>query len=439
MQTGKRLLSLDIFRGMTIAGMILVNNPGSWSKVYPPLLHAEWHGVTPTDWVFPFFLFIVGVSISLALGKRKEQAVPNRQLGRKIITRTLIIFGLGLFLASFPNFGFSASGLSSIKTINYILLALVALAIFYRALIDQKQFESPQNTQLKKWLFIGAGIAVLLMLILGFQYYSLANLRIPGVLQRIALVYGACAFLFLYTNPKQQLLVGIGLLLFYWFLMFVVPVPGGIAPNLEAETNLGAWLDRAIFSSDHLWRQAKTWDPEGLLSTLPAIVNGISGMLTGWWLRQDKPAYEKISGMLAVGVLILTLSFIWNLNFPFNKKIWSSSFVLYTSGVALLFLGTVYWLVDEKGYKGWIRPFQIFGMNALFAYILSSGFAKLTGLIRWQTAAGDTMSVRGWLYQNFFTSWLPDYNASLAFAIFNVLFVFFFCWILYKKKIYIKV
>ena len=337
MQTGNRILALDIFRGMTIAGMILVNNPGSWSNVYPPLLHADWHGVTPTDWVFPFFLFIVGVSISIALGKRKSKGVSMAQLGQKIVTRTLIIFGLGLFLAASPKFGFNDPEPRFIKNILYLLLAGVMAAIFIRAWRDQKQFASEKNDVLRKWLFIGAGIGVLLMIILGWQHYDLSSLRIPGVLQRIAIVYGICAFIFLFSSTRQQLWIGVGLLLFYWFLMFVVPVPGGIAPNLEPETNLGAWLDRVVFTSDHLWSQSKTWDPEGLLSTLPAISTGISGMLMGTWLKKEHSIQEKISAILAVGVLLLTLSFIWNLHFPFNKKIWSSSFVLYTSGLALLF------------------------------------------------------------------------------------------------------
>jgi predicted acyltransferase len=223
--------------------------------------------------------------------------------------------------------------------------------------------------------------------------------------------------------------------------MFLVPIPpDGIAPNLEPSTNLGAWVDRMVFGTNHLWGQSKTWDPEGLLSTIPAIVNGIIGMSCGLWLqRSDKDIYQKISGLMVAGTLLLILAFIWDLQFPFNKKLWSSSFVLFTCGVALLLLGTVYWLVDAQKHTRWIKPFQVFGMNALFAYLLSGVFATLLYTISWTSAAGNSTSLKGWLYQSFFTSWLSPKNASLGFALFNVLVVLAFSWILYRKNIYIKV
>ncbi|MEM9931831.1 MAG: heparan-alpha-glucosaminide N-acetyltransferase domain-containing protein, partial [Bacteroidota bacterium] len=287
MASANRLLSLDVFRGMTIAAMILVNNPGSWSHVYSPLLHAEWHGVTPTDWVFPFFIFIVGVSIAFAIGKRKAQQASRPAVVRKILVRTLLIFGIGFFLNAFP-------------------------------------------------------------------YFRMQTVRIPGVLQRIALVYGATALLFLYLSPRQLFWAGVGCLLAYWGLMTLVPVPGGYAPNLEPGTNLGAWLDRTLLGN-HLWSQSKTWDPEGLLSTLPALGTSISGILTGVWLRTEKSGFEKVAGMMVVGTLLLALANTWHLTFPINKKIWTSSYVLYTAGVALLVLGTIYWLVDMKGYRRWAQ------------------------------------------------------------------------------------
>lgn len=437
MEKTNRILALDVFRGLTIAGMILVNNPGNWSQVYSPLLHADWHGVTPTDWIFPFFLFIVGVSIAIALGRRKQQAVPYGKISRKIISRTVIIFGLGLLLAAFPEFGMADDTPGGITISHYLLLSIATGLIFTRAYLDQSQFRSPRNEKRRRLLLIGSGITVLLMVILGFQHYDFSHLRIPGVLQRIALVYGACAFLFLYTKPGQQIWIGAGLLLLYWGLMFLVPVPPeGIAPNLEPATNLGAWVDRMVFGTNHLWGQSKTWDPEGLLSTIPAIVNGIIGMCCGLWLqRSDKDIYQKISGLMVAGTLLLIVAFIWDMQFPFNKKLWSSSFVLFTCGVALLLLGTVYWLVDAKKYTGWIKPFQVFGMNALFAYILSGVFATLLYTIKWTSG----MTLKGWLYQSFFTSWLSPKNASLGFALFNVLVVLAFSWVLYRKKIYIKV
>ena len=366
MDTSKRLLSLDVFRGITIAGMILVNNPGSWASVYPPLLHADWHGVTPTDWIFPFFLFIVGISIALALGKRKERGDDQKVIIRKILRRTLIIFAIGLFLNLFPKFNFG-------------------------------------------------------------------TVRIPGVLQRIALVYGACALIFLKTNWKQQVRIGIGLLLGYWALMTLVPVPGGNGPSLEPSENLGAWLDRLLMSG-HLWSQSKTWDPEGLLSTLPAIVTGLSGVLTGTWLKTTRGDYEKLTGIFGMGVILLSLAFIWDMVFPINKKIWTSSYVLFTSGVGLLFLGVVYWLIDVLNYKKWIKPFVVYGTNALFVFVMSGLVAKLLYTIK---VGGVTL--QEWLYQNLFTTVFSPYNASLAYAIANVLFFLGLAWLLYARKIFIKV
>ncbi len=371
MDTSKRLLALDVFRGITIAGMILVNNPGNWSTTYKPLLHAEWHGCTPTDWVFPFFLFIVGVAIPLALGRRKAEGQDKAAILRKIAFRTAAIFAIGLMLHLIPNFDF-------------------------------------------------------------------AHWRIPGVLQRIALVYGACATLFLYNNWKQQLGIGAGLLLLYWALMTLVPVPGGYPPNLEPETNLGAWLDRAIFTTNHLWKQAKTWDPEGILSTLPAIATGISGMLTGEWIKTPRSHYEKLTGMFGVGAILLAIALTWDLAFPINKKIWTSSYVLYTSGVALLFLGVVYWVVDVLGYKRWTKPFVVYGTNALFAYVLSSLLAKLMFSVKWTVAEDQVQTLQGWVYQNLYLPMWSDYNASLAYALTNVLIVLGITWILYRRKIFIR-
>jgi len=371
MDQQQRLLSLDIFRGITIAGMILVNNPGTWDEVYAPLLHADWHGVTPTDWIFPFFIFIVGVAIAYALGKRKEQ-VNRKALIQKIVKRTLIICGIGLFLNGFP-------------------------------------------------------------------YFNLGTIRIPGVLQRIALVYGATSMLFLYLNPRQLFWVGVGCLLGYWGLMTLVPVPGVGAPNLEPSTNLGAWLDRTVMNG-HLWSQSKTWDPEGLLSTLPAIGTGISGVLAGLWLRKPGDGYQKASGLLAIGVILLALAGIWDLVFPINKKIWTSSYVLYTSGAALLFLGTVYWLVDLKGYKAWTKPFVVYGTNALFVFVMSGLVAKLLYTIKWTTEAGEEITAKTWLWESVYEPAFASVKlASLAFAMTNVLFFLALSWVLYVKKIFIKV
>ena len=429
-----RLLSLDAFRGLTIAGMILVNNPGSWSNVYPPLLHAHWHGCTPTDLIFPFFLFIVGVAIPLALSKYRGQ--PQAALVRKTLLRAAILFGLGVFMAAFPKFGMSAEAPPARKVLHYILLGVFTLSVFSRAVcLGQK----PQRlVWARRFLYLALGSA-LAMAATGWGIYDFSHLRIPGVLQRIAIVYAICALLFLRTGWRAQLFTGIGLLLVYWALMALVPVPGSQAPNLEAETNLGAWLDRLLLSSNHLWSQSKTWDPEGLLSTLPAIVTGISGMLTGEWLRTRRGPYHKATGMLAAGAMLAALGLVWDLAFPINKQIWTSSYVAYTGGLALLFLGVVYWLIDILGHRRWARPFVIYGTNALFVFILSGFVAKLMYTIGWITAAGSRQTVKGWVYDTFFTPFFSPVNASLAFAITNVLFFLALAWVLYRKRIFIKV
>ncbi|MCB0638991.1 MAG: DUF1624 domain-containing protein [Lewinella sp.] len=372
MEARQRLVSLDIFRGLTIAAMILVNNPGSWSTVYPPLLHADWHGVTPTDWIFPNFLFIVGVAIALAIGQRRERGADRRALIRKILWRTLLIFAIGVFLNGFP-------------------------------------------------------------------YFRLGSIRIPGVLQRIALVYGAAALLFVYCTPRQLFWVAVGCLLGYWALMSLVPVPGGFPPNLDPETNLGAWLDRLLLNG-HLWSQSKTWDPEGLLSTLPAVATGLSGVLTGVWLRTEKGHFEKVAGMMVIGAILLALSFIWDLAFPINKKLWTSSYVLYTSGVALLMLGSIYWLVDIKESRWWTKPFVVYGMNALFVYVLSVFIAKAGYLITWTASDGSTQTLQGWLWESVCRPMFNSpYDASLAYALTNVTVCLAVAWILYWRRIFIRI
>ncbi|MBK7872306.1 MAG: DUF5009 domain-containing protein [Saprospiraceae bacterium] len=374
MELTKRLLALDVFRGITIAGMILVNTPGSWSYIYPPLEHAEWHGSTPTDWVFPFFLFIMGVAIPLALGRRIAEGADRKQIMLKILRRSILIFLVAMFLAGFPKFNF-------------------------------------------------------------------ATIRIPGVLTRIALVYFLCSLIFVYIkNWRTQVLLSVGLLLLYWILMTLVPVPDGNPPNLQPETNLGAWLDRTILGTNHLWKQSVTWDPEGLLSTLPAIVTGMIGVFTGLWLKTDRNHYEKLTGIFAIGAILVALGLIWNPLFPINKKLWTSSYVLYVGGLALLFLGLVYWLVDVLRYKAWIKPFVVFGTNALFAYVMSGFIVKLSALIKIPIENGEKQNLLGWIYTHLFEPvFTSPYNASLAFAIAFVLFILGLTWILYWRKIFIKV
>ncbi len=376
-----RLLSLDVFRGLTVAGMVLVNNPGTWSAIYAPLEHAEWHGATPTDFVFPFFLFIVGVSIALALGRRVETGGVNRELYLKIFKRAALIFLLGLFLATFPFYNFSRG----------------------------------------EWL-------------------DLSTVRIMGVLQRIAVCYLFAALIFINTNWKQQTIIAAALLVVYWALMTLINVPGCEVTTFDDKAcNLAAYIDRLILTENHTWRQSKVFDPEGLLSTVPAIATTLAGVLCGQWLRQKRENYETVSAMFFYGVALTALGWCWSLLFPLNKSLWTSSYAAYTTGLALCFLGFCYWLIDIKGYRKWTKPFVIFGTNALVLFVGSGVMARILGLIKLPDASGKTISLQQTIFYNIFLPVAAPINASLLYAISFILVWLFLMWLLYRKRIFIKV
>ena len=363
MEPAKRLQALDVFRGLTIALMILVNCPGNGETTYQALHHAAWHGNTPTDEVFPFFLFIVGIAITFSLTKRKE---AGENVYKKILTRTLWIVGIGIFLNGAPEF-------------------------------------------------------------------DLATWRIPGVLTRIGVVYGITSVIFMNTTVRQQFWIAVCCLLGYWALMTLVPVPGLGYATLEEGKDLGAWLDRLLLNG-HLYGETGMYDPESILGTIPSVATCLAGALTGFWLRRKITDLDKWPALFAVGFLLFLVGMLWGEVFPINKKLWTSSYVLFHSGLALLTLSTIWWLVDVKGYKGWIKPFVWFGMNPLFIYILHEVIAMVLGMIR----IGDT-SAYHWIYENVFHSWMGPYIASLAFAIMMVLINLVVAWVLYKRKIFIKV
>jgi predicted acyltransferase len=381
METEKsnRLLSLDIFRGITIAGMILVNNPGS-DPVYPALEHAKWNGVTPTDLIFPFFLFIVGVAITLSLTKRKERGDDHTQLILQVFRRSVTIFLLGLFLNAFPFFSNSA----------------------------------------------------------GFQWIDFSTLRIPGVLQRIAIVYFIASFLFLKTNFKTQSIIAVALLIIYWFAMTVIPVPGVGYPNLEPATNLGAWFDNIVLHG-HLWKFSKVWDPEGVFSTIPAISTALFGIQLGHWVSGKAEPAVKAAWIFVVGNIALVLGTIMDIWFPINKSLWTSSYVVFTAGMALQFFGICYWLVDVKGYKKWTTPFLVYGRNAITVFFLSGVLGRIMNVILVKNSANATVSIKTYLYQTCFAPYFSQLNASLAWALVYILFWLGLMWILYAKKIFIKV
>ncbi len=344
---GHRLLSLDAFRGLTIAAMILVNNPGDWGNIYPPLEHAAWNGWTPTDLIFPFFIFIMGAAIPYALGRRMEQGVLRRQLVTKIVVRAIVLFALGLVLNTFPGF-------------------------------------------------------------------DLSGIRIMGVLQRIALVYLATGLLYISTGARLQAVLAGVLLAGYWALLLFVPVPGHGAGVLARDGNLNQYIDLLVLRG-HTW--LPDWDPEGFVSTLPAIVSCLLGVMAGRWLRRDRRAGEKAAGLLVWGLVAVAAGLVWNHWFPINKNLWSSSFVVFTTGAALLVLGLCYWLIDVRARVAWAWPFFVFGANAILVYVVSGLVGRV--LIHWEVPApaGGTMALRTWLYQQTFAWWLSPVNASLAWAI----------------------
>jgi predicted acyltransferase len=341
-----RLTSVDAFRGATVAAMILVNSPGG-AATYGPLEHAEWHGFTPTDLIFPFFLFLVGVS--LPFSTRDTTGAAAWRAGK--------IFGLGFLIAFYPRF-------------------------------------------------------------------DLSTVRIPGVLPRIAVCYFA-AFLAKKTLRPVGIAVLAALLLAAgWALLTLVPVPDGHPPNLEPETHLGAWVDRAVFGP-HLWARSKTWDPEGLLSTVPAIATTLLGVLAGFLLASRLPTVRK-AGILALAGAVLTgAGLAWGTwgALPINKNLWTSSYALFTGGLAALFLAAFYLVTDGWGWKRWAKPFVVYGVNAILVFVGSGFLAKTLLLIKvpQDPPDGSRVSLQAFLYQHLYAPWLSPENASLAYALTHVL------------------
>ena len=376
-----RLLSLDVFRGIAMAGMVLVNNPGDWSHIYPPLDHSEWNGCTPTDLVFPFFLFMAGVSIVYAMEKRKEAVQDHSKLIWHAFKRML-----------------------NLLLINY-------------------------------------GVHILFQFLKGdFNIGNiLGEIRIPGVLPRIAVVYFICTVVYLKTTAKTRVWLFAGCLIGYYLIMTCIPVPGVGYANLNPATNLGAWLDRLVFGTKHLWTESRVWDPEGILGTIPAIGTGLFGIRVGTWLkRKDEDAATKITWMFVYGVGAILMALAWNFFFPINKKLWTSSFVLYTGGMATVFLAALYWLIDVKGFKKATPFFVAFGINSITAYVLADIVPGVLGTIP-TTFNGQRTNLYGYIYQTVFVPCFTPINASLAAGIALVFVIWLFMYPLYKRNIIIKV
>ncbi|MDI9819860.1 MULTISPECIES: acyltransferase family protein [unclassified Legionella] len=354
-----RFLSLDVFRGITIILMILVNSPGN-KTVYSWLAHSVWHGCTLADIVFPFFIFIVGVTSVLSLAKSRQQGLSNNL--PKIVQRTLIIFLIGLFLNLFP------------------------------------------------------------------YHFDLSTIRFFGVLQRIAICYFCISLLYLTTRIQTQIVIFISLLIGYWLLMTVVPAPGYGAGNLTPEGNWASCVDRMIFSSPHLY--GKIFDPEGLLSTLPAIATALLGSFTGIWLISTNNPRRQLTGLFIAGILGVVTGWVWGLWFPINKSLWTSSYVLFTGGLALIVFAICYWLLDVKGYKKWGKPFEVLGLNAMAAYFLHIFFLKVQLMVPGNLRLLVTDRLFGWSALE---------NASLFYALGYSLLWLLVLTVFYRKRIFLKV
>jgi len=394
--TRERLLSLDVFRGLTVAGMLLVNDPGTWSAIFPPLGHAEWHGWTPTDLIFPFFLFIVGITTHLSLSARRARGDDDSAIVKQILRRGTIIYLLGFAMAMFPFYQWG--------TIDSIPNATAWDRIIYR----------------------------------------IEHVRILGVLPRIAIVYVCAALLTLKTTLRQQIIIIAALLFGYWFAMTLIPVPGeneiGALLLHTKDRNLAAYLDRVILGTNHIWTGSVTYDPEGVLSTIPAIATAMLGVIAGRWIAQrEKPLLDRITGLLVVGSIGMVAGLMWNWSFPINKNLWTSSYVIFTAGMACVVLATIMWIVDNYNVKGWTKPFVVFGVNPIVAFVGSGVMARLIYTLWRVDYQGQSVSIQNAIYRILFVPWLPPRVASLAFALSFVLLWYGILLPLYKRNIILKV
>ncbi|MEN2486922.1 DUF5009 domain-containing protein [Flavobacterium sp. B11] len=420
----ERLISLDVFRGLTILLMTIVNNPGDWGNVYPPLLHAQWNGCTPTDLVFPFFIFIMGVAVPLAMPEK----MYDETTFNKILIRSLRMFCLGIFFNFFGKI--QLFGLDGIPLL--IGRLIITFAVGY-ALMGNF------SNRLKN-IFAFSILAIYLILAYGgFENY--ADVRLPGVLQRIAVVYFVVSLLYLKTTRKTQLISGIVLLLGYWAVMTLIPVPGLGEANLEKGTNLAAWVDSA-FLKGHMYHETKTWDPEGILSTIPSIVNGIIGLFIGQILLLSVTKIQKAQRMGMIGTALIFFGLIWDLVFPINKSIWTSSYVLYTTGLATICLTVLYYIIDIKEFKKGFKLFVIWGVNPMIVFFASQIIPQALVMIHFQNPSlpNEQINLLDYLYRFGIAPFFSNpMTASLAGALTYVAIWTFILWIFYRNKLIFKV
>ena len=410
--------------------MILVNDPGSWSYIYAPLKHAEWNGITPTDLVFPFFIFIVGVSIALVYTKRLESGATASEQYSKLLVRSLLIFAFGAFLHFYPKFfSFSSNPYLSLLQRLSIIAAVYTALIIWKSNLKFKNQKPAIKIMLVALLVAGAST-----LIYCYDEFVMSEFRIAGVLTRIAIVYFVCALLFLNINWQKQVIIGSTILVAYWIAMYTIPVPGEGKVMLEPGKNLAAWID-SILLPGKLWQG--NWDPEGILSTFPAIVTGISGMLVGALVVSKLNTEQKLIWLFTAGFLSFLVGSIWDWFFPINKNLWSSSFVMYTSGLATMGLAASILFVDILGYKKWTKFGVIFGSNALAAYLLH-GLISSIFHINFGTSE-DPASINSIYFSSLVDMGLAKEMVSLIWALLYVLICYMPIRYLYQKKIFIKV
>jgi predicted acyltransferase len=363
-----RLCSLDAFRGATMALMVLVNTPGGPSS-YGPLNHSAWNGWTITDTVFPSFLWIVGVAITLSLGHRVEAGVPKSRLFLQVLRRAGVIFALGLIVYAAPGF-------------------------------------------------------------------NLSTQRLPGVLQRIAICYLIASAIYLTTRWRMQVAWIVALLVSYWLMMMLIPVPGYGAGDLAVGHNLANYVDRIVLGA-HNYANTKDWDPEGLISTLPSIATALLGIMAGHILSLKRDLSERTTWLYLAGSILIAVGLICDIWLPINKKLWTSSFSLFMAGMDFVIFAGFVWLIDGRGYQRYVRPLMIMGMNAIAVYMASELLEEVLSLVHIGGPASP--SIHEWIYQTVFAPLASPRNASLAFGICYVLLMYAIAYGMHKKRWFLKV
>lgn len=360
-QAKQRLTSLDAFRGATMALMVLVNDPGSGEHIYAPLEHASWHGWTPTDVVFPSFVWIVGVALTISLGRKLAAGESRGRILTQALRRAAILFVLGLLVYAFPHF-------------------------------------------------------------------DLSTQRFLGVLQRIAICYAAAVPIYLTTRLRGQIIWTVSLLAVYWALMTLVPVPGYGAGRLDVEGNFAHYIDNLVLGS-HNYAHTRTWDPEGIVSTLPAIATMLLGVIAGHIVAWPRPLAERTTLLFLTGNLLLAAGLICDVWLPINKKLWTSSFTMFMAGLDFVMFAMVLWIADGLGWKRAFQPFVILGMNAIAIYLISEAGEIALSELGWKR----------WIYEHVFLSMASPINASLLYAVAYTLLMFGVSWVLWRRGLFFRV